>query len=106
MYEPFIILQRHSRRRADPEAKEQIARLQELQEAVPAFAGIHEVVAVHGLAEALNVFSKIAEIMAEDDNYTHCQRCRERLSMLSHELSKMADFAALPCQDFDELEEV
>jgi hypothetical protein len=82
-----------------PEQREQIARLRELQEAVPAFSNIYEVVAVFGIAEALDVFSKITEILAADENYTNCRRCKERLSMLSHELSKMAQFASIACED-------
>jgi hypothetical protein len=74
--------------------------LQELQEGVPAFLNIYEVVAVFGIAEALDVFSRITERMPEDENFTNRRRCRQRLSMLSHELSKTADFAGIACEDF------
>jgi hypothetical protein len=81
-----------------PEQREQIARLQELQEAVPAYSSIYEVVAVHGFSEALEILSRIAERLAED---TDCKRCAERASMISHELSKLADFAGIACENFD-----
>jgi hypothetical protein len=88
-----------------PEQREQIARLEELREQVPTYSAIYEIVAVYGIADALGIFSRISGRMAEDEQYTNCRRCRERLSMISHELSKLADFAGIACEGIDAQED-